>query len=263
MIVDFHTHVFPDRIAAGALAKLSQIGGVQPHTDGTADGLRDSMVRCGVDYSVVQPVATSINQVRSINDFSASLNGIGGLIAFGGIHPGYEAWKEELSRIKELGLPGVKLHPYYQNTFIDDQRYIDIIKECGKIGLIVLTHAGIDIGYPEIPHCTPERVRSILPEIKGTVFICAHFGGHRFFEDSIRFLADTDVYIDTSYSHTEYAEQCKRVLEAFDEDHILFGSDSPWTDQKESVSFIQSLGYPPEKTEKILWKNAARLLGLR
>ena len=40
MIIDFHTHVFPDKIVHKALGVLSDnSGGLEPQYDGTGDGL--------------------------------------------------------------------------------------------------------------------------------------------------------------------------------------------------------------------------------
>ena len=36
MIIDFHTHCFPDSLAERALGKLSAIGGIPTYTNGTA-----------------------------------------------------------------------------------------------------------------------------------------------------------------------------------------------------------------------------------
>ena len=62
MIVDFHTHVFPDRIAAAAVHKLKDASHTQSFTDGTLSGLRASMAQAGIDYSVVLPL-TSITYI--------------------------------------------------------------------------------------------------------------------------------------------------------------------------------------------------------
>ena len=56
MIIDFHTHIFPDKIAAGVISQLSSAGGITPHTDGTLAGLKKSMKDGGIDASVVLPV---------------------------------------------------------------------------------------------------------------------------------------------------------------------------------------------------------------
>ena len=45
MIIDFHTHIFPDRIAPRTIAKLEKIGKTRAFTDGTQNGLLASMER--------------------------------------------------------------------------------------------------------------------------------------------------------------------------------------------------------------------------
>ena len=47
MLIDFHTHAFPEKIAAKAIAKLGRDSGLFPHTDGTAASLRALMHRAG------------------------------------------------------------------------------------------------------------------------------------------------------------------------------------------------------------------------
>ncbi len=58
MIIDFHTHIFPDKLAAAAIPKLEKAGGITAHTNGTRQGLLDSMAQAGVDKSVVCTIAT-------------------------------------------------------------------------------------------------------------------------------------------------------------------------------------------------------------
>ena len=126
MVIDFHTHTFPDAIAASTLQKLSGVSHSRPFTDGTATGLRVSMAAASVDLSVVLPVATSPRQVRHINVAAARNNeraGETGLFSFGCIHPDCENWREELDCIAEWGLKGVKVHPVYQGVDLDDPRY--------------------------------------------------------------------------------------------------------------------------------------------
>ncbi len=74
MIVDIHTHTFPDKIAASTLEKLRHMSHTRSFAPGTVDGLQTSMAAAGVDRSVVLPVATSQRQVVHVNDASAALN---------------------------------------------------------------------------------------------------------------------------------------------------------------------------------------------
>ena len=161
MVVDIHTHTFPERIAASTIQKLQDISHTRPFADGTEAGLRASMVAAGVDFSLVLPVATSPRQVVHINDASARLNSQGnGILSFGCMHPDFDGWKEELGRVAALGMKGIKVHPVYQGVDFDDPRYLRILDRCGELGLIVLTHAGLDIGFPGQVNCSPEMVPS-------------------------------------------------------------------------------------------------------
>jgi uncharacterized protein len=45
-------------------------------------------------------------------------------------------------------------------------------------------------------------------------------------------------------------------------DRILFGSDGPWTDAGAELAELDQLGLTSDELEAVLWRNAARLLGL-
>ncbi len=100
MIIDFHTHIFPDKIAASTLETLSGKSHTTPFTDGTLKGLVNSMKNFGVDVSIILPVATKPSQVIKINDNAAQINEkffADGIISFAAIHPDFENFRAELS----------------------------------------------------------------------------------------------------------------------------------------------------------------------
>ena len=69
--IDFHTHCFPDRLASRAIQTLSdKSGGILPYFDGTAAGLSALLKKSGVDFGVVQSIATNEHQMRAVNDFA-------------------------------------------------------------------------------------------------------------------------------------------------------------------------------------------------
>ena len=281
MVIDFHTHTFPDAIAASTLQKLSGVSHSRPFTDGTAAGLRASMAAAGVDLSVVLPVATSPRQVRHINVSAARNNERAaetGLFSFGCIHPDCENWREELDRIAAWGLKGVKVHPVYQGVDLDDPRYLRILTRAGELGLVVVTHSGVDIGYPAASHCRPDQIRRAVEQAGPVKLVAAHMGGWKQWREAAELLADTPVYLDTSFStgfiapldDGYYAPEDLRLLQEeafvqmvrlFGAQRILFGTDSPWSGQRESVERLRALPLTQEEKEAILGGNAQRLLG--
>ena len=280
MIVDFHTHTFPDKIAAPTIAKLQSLSHTRPFSDGTAEGLTASMGRAGVDWSVVLPVATNPRQVPHVNDASARLNEQRrGLLSFGCIHPDFPDWKAELARAASLGLKGVKLHPVYQEVDLDDVRYLRILDRCGELGLLVITHAGLDVGFPGRVNCSPEMVLRALEQVGPVRLILAHMGGWRCWDQVEQLLAGTSVYLDTAFSLGSMTpngdgyyrpqdlpllgeEQFVRMVRRFGPDRILFGTDSPWGDQRAEVDRLQALPLTPQEKAAILGENARQLLGL-
>ena len=282
MIIDIHTHTFPDKIAAATLDKLKHLSHTIPFTDGTAAGLAASMARAGVDRSVVMPVATSPRQVPHVNDASARMNELGaqtGVLSFGCMHPDFDGWKEELARVRDLGLKGIKLHPQYQDTDFDDPRYLRILDRCGELGLVVLTHAGLDIGMPGKDNCSPEMVLRALRQTGPVKLVLAHMGGWRQWDRVEALLPGTGVYLDTSFSLGEITPlddghyrpgdlplldeaAFLRMVRRFGPDRILFGTDSPWDDQESALARLRALPLEKSELDAILGGNARKLLEL-
>ena len=282
IIIDFHTHTFPEKIAARTIDTLSRLGHVRAFTDGTQGQLQASMKKAGIDLAVLLPVATSPGQVEHINDFAAKINETtkeSGQLSFGCIHPDYENYHDELGRLQANGCKGIKIHPPYQGTPLDDIRYLRILDRAAQLGLIVLTHAGEDIGFPGVYNCTPLMCRCVIEQIGAFPFVLAHMGGWNTWDEVREVLPGTGVYLDTSFAtgilhSTEdrywnhqgakmlSKEEFTEMVSLFGTDHILFGTDSPWDDQAEVLRYICDLPFGEEDREKILGKNAAELLGL-
>lgn len=278
MIIDFHTHTFPDKIAAAAIGNLQEKSHTRTYADGTQTGLLQAMDRAGIDLSVVLPVATNTRQVARVNDASAALSG-GRVLSFGCMHPDLEDWEQELERIAALGLKGIKIHPVYQGVDIDDVRYLRILEKCGQLGLIVITHAGLDVGFPGRVNCSPAMIRRAVDRVGHVKLVLAHMGGWRSWDEVAEHLADTHVYIDTSfslgrlndlgdgyYSEEQLAllngEQFCAIVRSFGAHRVLFGTDSPWGGQGEDLAAVSALPLTGTEKEQILGRNAAVLLGL-
>lgn len=279
MIIDFHTHTFPDKIAAAAIDKLQHASHSKAFTNGSVSGLQASMQSASIDHSVVLPVATNPLKVSAMNDISCQLTGQNGLTYFGCIHPNMEGAEAELTRIAGKGLKGIKIHPVYQDVDIEDPRFLRILDKAGQLGLAVVMHAGDDIGFPGVMRCSPEMTASALQQVGPVKLICAHMGGWRNWERVIDCLAGTSVMIDTAFSlgaitplEEEYykeeelqllkAEEFCQLVRAFGADRVVFGTDSPWDDQGAALEAIGALTLTKEEKEKILGGNAQRILGI-
>ncbi len=282
MIIDMHTHIFPDKISAAVVDKLSRISHTPAFTDGTLNGLKKSMDAAQIDFAVILPVATTTSQVEKINSSAAALNEKffdDGIFSFGCIHPDFTNFREELSRVKNFGLKGIKIHPVYQAANLDDVKFIRILDRAAELDLIVVTHAGLDIGFPGEVRCSPQMIKNVVETVGNFKFVAAHMGGWKNWRDVLKILGDTKIFIDTSFSTGEIiprndfawnaddlklldAAQFMEFVKIFGVDRILFGTDNPWTSARTSIDFIKNLPLNDDDKSKILGRNAERLLNI-
>lgn len=262
-IIDIHVHVFPDNIAAQTVEFLEEEAadaGAKAYLDGTVSALKNSMQKAEIALTVNQPISTKPSQVKSINDWAARMQDEQ-VMSFGTVHPEFDDIKGEIRRLNEKGIKGIKLHPDYQKFHPDDRAAYPIYEAICENEMIILFHAGIDIGlYPPV-YCTPKSLANVLKDFPGIKIIASHMGGYKMWDEVEEFLLGKELYFDTSYS-IDYMpiEQFVNLMERHRYDKILFGTDSPWKDQEEEVKKTLALDIPEEAKEDIFWKNSAKLL---
>lgn len=269
MVIDFHTHIFPDKIAKKTIDALAERSNGTPFTDGTVVGLIKHMFESDVDISVTLPVLTKPTQFESVFNFALSVNEQFALeprklISFAGIHPECEEIDKKMLAIKKVGFKGVKIHPDYQNAFIDHEGYIQILNSAKEYDLIVVTHAGIDDGYVGQPvKCPPELIKKVINKVGHSKFVLGHFGAHEQWDQVLDMIAGEDVYLDTAFClHQIEPELFKKIVEKHGDDKVLFATDCPWQSMEYYLKILKSYQLSENTEQKILYKNAVSLLGL-
>jgi predicted TIM-barrel fold metal-dependent hydrolase len=264
MIIDFHTHIFPDELAPKAIASLRERSGniYPPVSDGTARGLLRNMDDWRVDISVVHPVVTKQSQTRKTNEWAASIRS-DRLVCFGGIYPHTDDYKRDIDFVAGLGLKGLKFHAEYQDFNIDDDHMLKIYDYALSLGLILLHHAGFDPAYPPPFRSSPQQFARVAKLMRGGIIVAAHLGGHDQWEDVENHLAGSGIYLDTSMGFEYFPhDRFLRIVEKHGVDKILFGSDSPWSHAAREIETLESLPLTQGDMDLILGGNALRILGM-
>lgn len=260
MIIDFHAHIYPEKIAAKASKSVGEFYDIPIEYDGSAETLLKNGSKIGVEHYIVHSTATKPTQVESINNFILEeCSKHPEFVGFGTIHQEYENFEKELKRIKDAGLKGIKLHPDFQKFQIDTPAMDDIYDAIEALELPVLVHAG-DFRYD---FSGPKRIRNLIDRHPGLMVIAAHFGGYTEWEDAIEYLVGQNVYFDTSSSIWKLGKQkAVDIIHNHGVEKMLFGTDYPMWDHEEELARVMGLGLSHEENEMILWENAARLLKL-
>lgn len=261
-IIDAHCHVYPDKIAAKASGATGNFYRLQMEYDGSVSAMLEAGEKAGIYKYVIQSVATTPKQVRSINEFIKSvvdeypdkMHGLGTL------HPESEDLKGDVEYLTELGLKGVKLHPDIQQFKLDDYRCLKIYELCEERGLPMLIHTG-DSRYD---YSNPNRLIPILDIYDRLTIVGAHFGGWSMWEKASELLCDKkNFYVDCCSSFYALSdEKIVEIIRRYGADKVLFGSDYPMWNPKTELERLMALPLTDEEKEKILSINAVKVFGI-
>lgn len=257
MIIDFHAHIYPEKIAEKAAKAIGLFYDAPIAYNGTSLKLIESGSKIGVDKYVVHSAATTEAQVESINNFIIKeCDTHSEFIGFGTMHPNYTDFEKELERIKKEGLKGIKLHPDFQKFKVDCPEMDPIYEKLAELKMPVLFHAG-DCRFD---FSGPKRILNVYNKHPSLIIIAAHFGGYTEWQESLDNLVGKDIYFDTSSTLWKLPlEKANQMIKAHGYEKFFFGSDYPMWDHEDELSRFNQLDLTAEEREAVLYKNALKL----
>jgi uncharacterized protein len=259
-IVDFHAHAFPDALADKAIGQLEHGGGVKAFLDGKVASLLASMDAAGIETSVICSIATKPEQFDPILKWSTQIAS-GRLVPMASIHPRDPDPIGKARKVAEAGLRGIKLHPYYQDFDLDDPSLFPFYRVLADLGLIVVCHTGFDFAFARDRKADPQRIVRVLEHAPGLQLIATHMGAWDDWDEVERNLLGKQITLDVSLSLELLGrERARAMILSHPPGRILFGSDSPWASQAETLRLVRSLELGQERESLLLWKNARQLL---
>lgn len=259
-IFDAHCHIYPAKIALKAAQATAKFYDSLGETyDGTVQTL---FANSGdITMHLVQSVATSPAQVKSINEFIARevSEFPDRLYGFGALHPDSTDVRGDLEHLLQLGLHGAKLHPDIQRFSLDDKKTFALCEACeGVIPLLLHT------GDKRFSFSNPEQLVPLLKRFPRLTVIGAHFGGWSVWQEATSKLAQRfeNLWVDCSSSFFALSkEQARELIDAYTPQRVLFGTDYPMWNPVQELERLRTLEH--ENEADILWNNAARLFNLK
>ncbi len=258
MIIDAHAHIYPEKIAVKASNNVGNFYGIKMAYDGTLEHLLEEGTKAGVNKFLVHSVATKPAQVGSINRFIAESVAAhpDQLIGFCAMHPDSDHKEEEFRWAMAHGLKGIKLHPDFQNFYLDDEKAKEIYRLAEGV-CPILFH----MGDSRTQFSKAERLVNVMREFPNLDCIAAHFGGYSEWATGAAFLATEHCYVDTSSSTFRLEPyKVRQLVDIYGADRILFGTDYPMWDATEELERLLKAGFTEEEKEKIFHLNLERLL---
>lgn len=263
MFIDFHTHIYPDDKAAPIIYDMTCRGNIRQFSDGTLSGLLDSMNRSGIGLSVISRITTQADKVETTNKWLLECIRPN-VLPMATVHPDRPVTADDLETLRSRGFMGVKLHPDYQDFFVDDPRMYPFYDAAQQVQMPVLFHAGLDRGLPPPVHAMPDGLLKVHRQFPGMVMVAAHMGGEDNYDETEALLLGEDIYLDTSYILRVMPPAIlKRFFRKHPVERIIFGSDSPFRDPAVELDYLLNLSFLSDaQKEKVAYSNAATLLNL-
>ena len=261
MIIDAHAHVWPDHIAPRILA--TRPAGLDPRADGTLDGLRRTMDQAGIDMALTLGIAAVPQHVARTNEFIGSVDRAR-FVPFGTVHPDLPI-AENLKHLYDNGIPGVKLHPLFQDLDLADPRVIELMSALAEAGITVITHVGAGGDSAANERGTPRHLRALAYRVPQLDLIACHYGGYHRLDEAEEQVVGSRVVLETSWPPTVREldqARVRAIIARHGADRVVFGSDWPMTDPAAEIAGIRELGLPPAEEAAVLGGNLAGLLGL-
>ena len=264
MIIDFHAHVFQDKVAPHVIQELKTKGGLHAYSDGTVGGLTTYMTGTSLDYVVAMGVAIRPDLVTNTNDWLMNIKDQR-IIPFGSVHPDYPQPAQEVNRLRQNGVKGLKFHSPFQQFCPDEKRMMPIYEALGD-DMVAFFHVGSGLSKEsKTVLATPASIVNVIENFPKLKVVAAHFGGYKLLEEAERYLVGRNLYLDTSWPPSLKGigrDEVVRIIRKHGSEKILFGSDCPTADPVTEIQFIDSLNLNEGEKELILGGNACNLLGL-
>src|SRR5579863_858151 len=189
----------------------------------------------------------------------------------GSVDPHKPSAVDEVARIAELGLRGVKFHPSLQAFAPDDPAYWPVFAACERHGLLALFHTGTSgIGARQpggqgirIDLAHPLKLDPVAAAHPDLTVVAAHFGFPWQLDLLAMALHKTNVYIDISgWAPRRVPPEVIRELRGRLSGQFLWGSDYPFISPERCLAEFDELDVPAEAAAAVLHDNAARILRL-
>lgn len=261
-VIDMHAHIYPQKIADKASQAIGDFYSLDmAYKDSTADRLKKIAAQNGVVKIVIHSVATSPKQVVSINNFvnaEALKDDI--FLPFATLHPDMTSTeiKAELTRVKTLGMRGIKLHPDFQEFAIDSDRAYKLMEQMdGSLPILVHT------GDRRKNYSHPFQMVKTAKDFSHLSFIGAHLGGYSEWENVGAYKDVDNVYFDCSSSLAFLeAERAAEIINMLGVDRVMYGLDFPMWDYESELEKLHKLPLSQEVIKKILFDNANKFMNL-
>jgi len=181
-------------------------------------------------------------------------------------HKGMKAIEELKASVTNLGMRGAAVDPYLAQIYSNDAKYYPIYSKCCELDIPIVFTTGPATLVPGaiIDHVAPRYIDFVARDFPELKIVISH-GGYPWVNETIIVAErNRNVYVDLSeYEFSPMAEAYIQAANTMIPDKVLYASAHPFVDFRQALKTYEQLPFKPEVRQKIMYNNAAKLLGLQ
>jgi len=220
----------------------------------TPETLIRDMDRDGVDMSIILPMIFNYDMEWHCE---CARNHPDRLIAYAMFNPWrHKNIKEDIKQWANWGARGLKLRPPSEGFNINSFDLLnEVFEMCQELGLILMFHTGDDVSS------TPLQVEEVVYYFPNLTIVMAHAGFRNVADEALRVAKrNKNIIMDLTAATSQ---QLREILEAIEPERIIWGSDSPYMDERVELEKIR-VGVRDRKIlDMILGENILRILNIK
>ena len=178
-------------------------------------------------------------------------------------HKGMAAVRELESAVKDLGLKGCYVNPWYHQIKANDRRYYLLYEKCAELDIPISLHTASSLDNTiSMDYGNPAHIDDVAVDIPELKIVMRHPGWPWVTNAVAIAYRHPNVYIDISAMHPAMIPEIVMASTTVLKEKLLFGSAYPLVPPKKAVSWWENINLPENIKDNIFYHNAARLIGL-
>ncbi len=188
-------------------------------------------------------------------------------VGFAGLdpHKGSKSVAKLIDLVENKGFTGAALDPIYAQSALNNACYYPIYAACERMGLPIVITSGPARYTPKtvMDYANPGYIDQVAADFPDLKIIVSH-GGWPFIEEMMGVaFRNKNVYFEASeYEMFPGSDNLVKAGATILQDQMLFASAHPFVNYRDAIKLYETLPFSDEVREKIMWKNAATVLGL-
>jgi predicted TIM-barrel fold metal-dependent hydrolase len=223
-----------------------------------ADGMIETMDRCGVVYTVCSSHTALAEADRGNAEMAQVIKDHPGrFYGYRVVNPNHpKQVEEEVARFEDdPGFVGFKFHPSGHSYPITGKHYKPALEYAEEHRLVILSHT-----WGDSSHDSPKMLAEVAAAYPNVEFLMGH-SGYGDWDGALAAAREhANVYLELTAAY-EIGGLIERMVKEVGSEKVVFGTDLPWFDPHFAIGAVCFSRIGEDDRQNILRRNAERLFG--